>query len=136
MTNLDIEALKAAAEKAWKKAVSDWSMDPASDLIQQMKVGEAMMYAATDLICRHEEREVELIAQRAELLEENTRLREALTPSADTKAAYIGEVKFTASTGFDEDGCEVWQDITVPWTTTKDIMAMIISRATQSTGEA
>lgn len=52
----------------------------------------------------------------------------ALTPSADTKAAYIGEVKFTVSTGFDEDGSEIWQDITVPWTTTKDIMAMILGQ--------
>jgi hypothetical protein len=53
----------------------------------------------------------------------------ALTPSSDTKAAYIGEVKFTVSTGFDEDGCEIWQDITVPWTTTKEIMAMIVGYA-------
>lgn len=52
----------------------------------------------------------------------------ALTPSAETKYAYIGEVKFAVSTGFDDDGCEVWQDITVPWTTTKDIMAMILGR--------
>lgn len=56
-------------------------------------------------------------------------LNKALTPSAETKAAYIGEVKFTISTGFDEDGYEIWQDITVPWTTTKDIMAMILGHA-------
>jgi len=54
-------------------------------------------------------------------------LVDALTPSADTKAAYIGEIKFTVSTGFEEDGCEVWQDITVPWTTIKDIMAMVLA---------
>lgn len=59
-------------------------------------------------------------------------LNEALTPSAETKAAYIGEVKFTVSTGFDEDGSEIWQDITVPWTTTKDIMAMILGHAAMS----
>jgi hypothetical protein len=56
-------------------------------------------------------------------------LTKALTPSAETKAAYIGEVKFTVATGFDDDGCEVWQEITVPWTTTKDIMAMILGHA-------
>lgn len=56
-------------------------------------------------------------------------LNEALTPSADTKATYIGEVKFAVSTGFDEDGSEIWQDITVPWTTTKTIMAMILGHA-------
>jgi hypothetical protein len=63
-------------------------------------------------------------------------LHEALTPSAETKAAYIGEVKFSVSTGFDEDGCEIWQDITVPWTTTKDIMAMILGHAAMSAHSA
>lgn len=56
-------------------------------------------------------------------------LHTALTPSAETKAAYIGEVKFTVAAGFDDDGAEVWQEVTVPWTTTKDIMAMILGHA-------
>lgn len=76
---------------------------------------------------------------RAELANARARciaLHDALTPSAETKAAYIGEVKFTVSTGFGDDGCEVWQDITVPWTTTKDIMAMILGHAAMSSHPA
>lgn len=62
-------------------------------------------------------------------------LNAALTPTAATKHAYIGEVKFAVSTGFDEDGGEVWQDITIPWTATKDIMAMILGYAAMIEGE-
>jgi len=36
--------------KAWDAAVSQWSMDPCTDIIATMKLGEKMMYAATDLI--------------------------------------------------------------------------------------
>lgn len=53
----------------------------------------------------------------------------ALTPSADTKAAYIGEFKFMEVVGFDEDGHEIRAEITVPWDTTKEIMAAIKARA-------
>lgn len=56
-------------------------------------------------------------------------LREALTPSADTKAAYIGEIKFPVCVGTDDDGDEIWSDVTVPWDVTKAIMAMILARA-------
>lgn len=70
-----------------------------------------------------------LMAKLTEARARCTALHKALTPSAETKAAYIGEVKFTVATGFDDEGCEIWQDITVPWTTTKDIMAMILGHA-------
>lgn len=52
----------------------------------------------------------------------------ALTPSADTKAAYHGEFKFTIYEK-DEDGEEWPRMITVPWTVVKDIMAKIADRA-------
>jgi hypothetical protein len=55
-------------------------------------------------------------------------LREALTPSAETKGAYIAEFKFTV-TEMRESGEEVLRDITVPWTTIKDIMKAILARA-------
>jgi hypothetical protein len=58
----------------------------------------------------------------AEAMAENRKLREALTPSAETKAAYIGEFKFTA---YEADEAFV----TVPWTTIKEIMAAIMKRA-------
>jgi hypothetical protein len=55
---------------------------------------------------------------------ENARLREALTPSAATKASYIGEFRFPLET---VDGDT--PSVTVPWTTIKQIMAAILNRA-------
>lgn len=57
-------------------------------------------------------------------------LVEALTPSADTKAAYIGEFAFTVTlrAGNHED----YRRIEVPWTTIKEIMAAIYDRAALS----
>jgi len=59
---------------------------------------------------------------RAEAAEsEVERLREALTPSAATKSAYMGEVECDCPT-------ETWRHF-VPWTAIKAIMAMIRARA-------
>ena len=55
-------------------------------------------------------------------------LDEALTPSGDTKAAYMGEFAFNR-TEFDEFGDEHQVKTYVPWTTIKEIMAAIRSRA-------
>jgi hypothetical protein len=54
-------------------------------------------------------------------------LEEALTPSGETKAAYIGEFCFEEET-FDDEGDEVVRKIAVPWTTVKEIMAAIKAR--------
>lgn len=59
---------------------------------------------------------------------ENARLREALTPSAETKAEYIGEFHFAVD-DTDEEGHERPRKVTVPWDTTKDIMRAILARA-------
>ena len=56
------------------------------------------------------------------------RLREALTPSGATKAAYAGEFTFRVCIGY-EDDMEIYDTITVPWTTIKEIMAAIRARA-------
>jgi hypothetical protein len=61
-------------------------------------------------------------------LEEVVRLREALTPSADTKAAYLGEFKMTL-VRIDECGDEYTGRVTVSWDTIKEIMAAISKRA-------
>ena len=55
-------------------------------------------------------------------------LTEALTPSAETKAAYIGEFSFEIDE-VDEDGGYVRRRVTVPWDTTKEIMKAILERA-------
>lgn len=60
------------------------------------------------------------------------RLEEALTPSGETKAAFIGEFSFAISTFLpeadeedDEIMVETTQQVTVPWTTVKEIMQAI-----------
>jgi Lar family restriction alleviation protein len=62
------------------------------------------------------------------LIAERDALREALAPSADTKAAYIGEFHFNVIDR-DEDGEEVPRRVAVPWDVTKEIMAAISARA-------
>lgn len=56
------------------------------------------------------------------------RMEEALTPSADTKAAYIDEFSHNVRCISDE-GEEQMFTATVPWTTIKEIMAAIRARA-------
>ena len=63
---------------------------------------------------------------RAEAAVKLNRLIEALTPSAETKSAYIGEFPFSIT---DVDGNEVMRVVNVPWTTVKEIMAAIRKRA-------
>ncbi len=55
-------------------------------------------------------------------------LEAALRPSAETKAAYIGEFSHRV-TSISDDGEEQYFDATVPWTTIKEIMAAIRARA-------
>jgi hypothetical protein len=71
------------------------------------------------------------------LVAENRALREAMTPSADTKAAYIGEFSFNVEVwdpdgGEDGEGEAVLESKTVPWTTVKEIMAAISAHARQA----
>lgn len=69
------------------------------------------------------------------LMTENAHLRDismgllgALTPSPETKAAYMGEFSVRLP-DLGEDGNEVMRDINVPWTTIRDIMAAILKRS-------
>jgi hypothetical protein len=64
-------------------------------------------------------------------LTERERLREALTPSAETKAAYIGEFKMRLHRR-DECGDEYHEDVTLSWTVIKEIMTAISNRAALS----
>lgn len=56
------------------------------------------------------------------------KLRAALTPGAETKAAYSGEFHLTEES-YDEDGMVYYRKVAVPWTTVKEIMTVIRSRA-------
>lgn len=69
-----------------------------------------------------------LEAENAAQAERIKRLEEAVTPSGDTKAAYMGEFSFPL-TMRDDDGDEFDAKIPVPWTTIKEIMAAIRARA-------
>jgi hypothetical protein len=63
---------------------------------------------------------------------ERDALLEALTPSAETKGAYIGEFYLTpGEAGHAEDAVEEHElgNTTVPWTVVKEIMAAILQRA-------
>jgi hypothetical protein len=83
----------------------------------------------------HEAVVAELLTARAKL----AKYEEAVKPSGDTKAAYIGEFTFPLeqwdpNAGEDGEGELVLEDVTVPWTTVKEIMAAIKARAlTQET---
>ncbi|MBO9194300.1 hypothetical protein J5277_09300 [Rhizobium sp. 16-449-1b] len=76
----------------------------------------------------HDLNEAHLRGKITELQAANDNLREALTPSGSTKAAYHGEFKFS-QTAVDEDGDEYSYSVYVPWTTVKEIMAAIAKRA-------
>lgn len=94
------------------------------DMLSRAKAAEAELasgsfYKETDIDAMQDEI--------ATLKAERDRLREALTPSGDTKAAYMGEVECACPT-------ETWRHH-VPWTTTKAIMAMIRARAALKDGE-
>ncbi len=64
-----------------------------------------------------------LLAERDEQAAEIKRLREALTPSGDTKHEYIGEVSQPCS------NVSYPLEETITWTATKEIMQMILARA-------
>ena len=59
----------------------------------------------------------------------------ALTPSAETKAAYMGEFYFSFTImemNKDDEPYECQRAVTVPWDTIKEIMAAILARTTLS----
>jgi len=92
---------------------------PRKDVKLPMTSKEAQMQR------RVEELEAERDALRAKL----AKAVEALTPSEDTKAAYIGEFSFPITLvhpGLDKETIR----LSVPWTCIKEIMAMIRARAT------
>jgi hypothetical protein len=67
--------------------------------------------------------------------EEIERLEGALTPSAETKAAYMGEFTMRFSE-IDDEGEECMRSINVPWPTIKSIMRAIHSYATMPSAES
>jgi hypothetical protein len=62
-------------------------------------------------------------------------LIEALTPSGGTKGEYSGEFKFSVHDGYGDGVEDLYREVTVPWTTIKEIMKAIRARAALATGE-
>lgn len=91
--------------------------------------------------CEYADRALTAEADRDRLAAENERLREALTPSGETKAAYIGEFYERieiANPEFDDDDLApetIMHPFMVSWTTIKEIMAAISARAALDPGE-
>ena len=91
--------------------------------------GARASHSALVAIIEDKEKDIEVAEAEAKAL------REALTPSEITKAAYIGEFEFPVK-AYDEDGEELTFPATVPWTTIKEIMAAILARALDGSGKA
>lgn len=119
------EASKAEAEDYAEKlvyAVTDGNLSNSYDVQVVSDEVSRIWQSYTDQ---------KVAAARAEADAENARLRAALTPSAETKAAYVDEVKMAVDTAYHEDSCTVRQDVTIPWVAIKEIMALIRKQAGQ-----
>ena len=92
-----------------------------SELLSRATTAETL---AADLQGKLDEAE----AERFQAVQRAQRLEAALTPSAVTKAALIGEFNFVFA-AHDKFGNEVRFTPNVPWTTIKQIMAAIRSLA-------
>ncbi|MCB4862937.1 hypothetical protein K7W03_25475 [Sphingobium sp. PNB] len=77
--------------------------------------------------CFADLKEKHMLGKIAALEEEIKRLREALTPSGSTKAAYHGEFAFNLHR-IDDCGDEYVEKVYVPWDTVKQIMKAILAR--------
>lgn len=69
-----------------------------------------------------------LMADLTEARDTIQRMRDALTPSGETKGAYMGEFSVRLPV-FDAHGHDTYRHINVPWTVIKEIMKAIKSHA-------
>lgn len=117
---VELEKVVAATPPGWEKSSTDYNDAVGKAAKARNALNKAMSPFAV-----------------LSLIEEVKRLREALTPSGDTKAAYSGEFKMPVTqTVFDEDGelDEVTSALTIEWTAIKEIMAAISARAAPPAG--
>jgi septal ring factor EnvC (AmiA/AmiB activator) len=74
------------------------------------------------------EEQLEIIETLQKTLKEKDRelgaYKNALSPSSETKAAYIGEIEWTRS-NINDDGEEELEILSLPWTEMKEFMALI-----------
>ena len=129
MTTDELKALLAETTPApWNWRLEDgpeWFLSPGvlkveGGMTDGTPMGDAIDRANARLIALAPDLLAEVIALR----EQNARLVGALTPSIETKSAYMGEFSLDIP-DYDEDGNEVSRRVMVPWTTIKEIMTAI-----------
>ncbi len=104
-----------------------------ADLQRQLAEVKAELTAAMKAADEYAPRALSAEAERDRLAAENEALREALTPSGATKAAYWGE--FYMGVTLHARGQEDCRRIQIPWTSIKEIMAAITARAALDTAK-
>lgn len=125
-----------APEVAWRSDVNDMAIAPGGRQICEACWDSFSALDWPDWEDRRIPKPLYLAEENPETVADRMdALREALTPSCDTKAAYMGEFYFSLP-DFDERGNEIEYRINVPWTTIKDIMAAIRTRATEALTQA
>ena len=134
-----VERLRSSAKAFREHTVYDSEGDPLRLIVQADECDEAATRIAdleTQLktvldreAASHARHDAKVDALEAE----NARLREALEPSGDTKAAYMGEFSFQITEVYSDpdtdEHIERQRKIYVPWTTIKEIMSAIAARA-------
>ena len=109
--------------------MSNDTLHAARELVALYDATKTLSFAEREPYRMHARNHAPAIAQALlDAQAENERLRAALTPSAETKAAYMGEFSVPLP-DVDEDGNEVMRRANVPWVTIKEIMAAISRRA-------
>lgn len=116
-----------------------WVIDePAGEAVRLLRLGGygQVADALNRFIVENNALKADSAAAISSLVEERGKLAEALTPSGGTKAAYIGEFTIAVERSVNEDeeaddegDSDPYDHISVPWTTIKQIMAAIRSRA-------
>ena len=106
-----------------------------------MQMRHREMLAADELMRKHQGRAVAAEADRDRLAAANAALDakvaglvEALEPSAETKAAYMGEFYMGVTMSHPCLGEET-RKVQIPWTTIKEVMAAIRARAALASGK-
>lgn len=131
-----IERLRAKRMRVHDLSGVGWEDDPdchqAADALATLTARVAELERERDQALDH----AAMIMEACEATEAQlAKAVEALTPSGETKAAYIGEFSFMIDevvTSDDGDEVENRREVTVPWTTVKEIMAAIRARAALS----
>jgi hypothetical protein len=120
--DLDLAALEALEEQ--RKAIN----------AESVKAGDLPVWRERLITCDNRLASFvpSLIARVRELEAERDAYREALTPSGDTKAAYIGE--FHMGLTLRHRGQEDYRSVPIEWTTIKEVMGAILARAALNGG--